>query len=196
MHKVSWGAVTVIEYTEGGIEMENEKSWWAPLVQGIIAIILGLYILIGGDPAAGNVVLVAGLYILIAGIISLFRGSSDAIGRYQGIVGVIVGALVLFLYAFDILPTFWDFTIFAIGAILVGAMGLYANFFDRGGRDFSWGPVLINALLILWGAMIFFSRVQDFDLQSITAWILIAIGAILALWGFFSRNKKTSEKIG
>lgn len=165
------------------------KNWWSTLILGIIAIILGFYILLGGDAAAGNVALVAALYMLISGVISLFRGNDDKIGRYQGIIAVIVGALVLFLYAFNILPTDWDFTIFAVGAIIVGAMGLYNAFFARGGRQFSWGPVLVNGLLIIWGIMIFFARVQDFDLQTVTAWILIIMGTIITLWAYLTRNK-------
>ena len=168
--------------------MNSGSKWWVTVLEGVVALILGFYLLFGGDAAAGNVALVAALYMLIAGILSLFRGSDDAIGRYQGIIAVIVGALVLFLYAFNILPTYWDFTIFAIGAIIVGLLGLYSAFFDRGGRAFSWGPVLVNALLVLWGVMIFFARVQDFDLQSVTAWILIIMGAIIAIWGYFNRG--------
>jgi uncharacterized membrane protein HdeD (DUF308 family) len=168
----------------------NGRSWWVTLIEGIAILILGLYLLFGGDAAAGNVALVLALYMLIVGIIALIRGSSDRIGRYQGIIAVIVGALVLFFYAFDILDTFWDFTIFAIGAILVGLMGLYSEFFDRGGRDFSWGRFLFNALLLLLGVMIFFARVQDFNLQSIISWILIAMGAIMAVWAFLNRDKE------
>jgi uncharacterized membrane protein HdeD (DUF308 family) len=167
----------------------NGRSWWVTLIEGIVIVLLGLYLLFGGDAAAGNVILVLALYMLIVGIIALIRGSNDRIGRYQGIIAVIVGALVLFLYAFDILPTYWDFTIFAIGAVLVGLMGLYSEFFDRGGRDFSWGRFLFNALLLLLGVMVFFARIQDFDLQAIIAWILVAMGAIMAVWAFLNRDK-------
>lgn len=170
--------------------MNNGRSWWVTLIQGIVAIVLGLYLLFGGDAAAGNVALVAALYMLVAGVLALIRGSDDAIGRYQGIIAVVVGALVLFLYAFDILSTYWDFTIFAIGAILVGLLGLYSEFFDRGERELSWARILVNALLLLWGVMIFFSRVQEFDLQGITAWILIAMGGIITVWSYLSRGKQ------
>jgi uncharacterized membrane protein HdeD (DUF308 family) len=168
----------------------NGRSWLVTLIEGIAIILLGLYLLFGGDAAAGNVALVLALYMLIVGVIALIRGSRDRIGRYQGIIAVIVGVLVLFLYAFNILPTFWDFTIFAIGAILVGLMGLYSEFFDRGGRGFSWGRFLFNALLLLLGVMVFYSRIQDFDLQAIISWILIAMGAIMAIWAFLNRDKE------
>jgi uncharacterized membrane protein HdeD (DUF308 family) len=168
----------------------NGRSWWVTLIEGIVIALLGFYLLLGGDVAAGNVALVLALYMLFVGVIALIRGSSDRIGRYQGIIAVVVGALVLFLYAFNILPTFWDFTIFAIGAILVGLMGLYSEFFDRGKRDFSWGRFLFNALLVLLGVMIFFARIQDFNLQAIISWILIAMGVIMAVWAFLNRDKE------
>lgn len=158
------------------------------MIEGIIAILLGLYLLFGGDAAANNFVLVAAIYMLIAGIIELFRGTGT-VSRYKGIVGVIVGALMLLFYAFGILGA-WEFSIFAIGAIIVGAMGLYSAFFARSGRSFEWGPVIVNALLVLWGVLILFTT----DLQTISGWILIAIGVIIALWGFVSRgNDDTGE---
>lgn len=174
--------------------MDNGRRWWVTLLQGIIAILLGIYLLFGGEAAAGNFALVAGLYILIVGLLELWRGRGT-VSRYRGIIGVIVGALVLLLKAVDIFPTYWDFTIFAIGAIIVGALGLYASFFARSGRDFQWGPVFINALLLLWGIMIFFTRAQDRDLQTISGLILSAIGVILLLWGFFSRDKGEPDKV-
>ena len=170
--------------------MNNGSKWWVTLVEGIVAILLGLYLVFGGDAAAGNVALVLALYMLIVGVLALLRRSDDAIGRYQGIVAVIVGALVLFLYAFNILPFYWDMTIFAIGAVLVGLMGLYSEFFDRGGRSLSWSRVLVNALLLVLGIMVFFARVQDFDLQAVIGWILIAMGVIIAVWGYLNRDEE------
>ena len=167
--------------------MDNGSKWWVTLAQGIIAILLGIYLLVGGDTAAGNFALVAGLYILIMGVLELWRGSGS-VSRWRGIIGVIVGALILLLKAVNILPTYWDFTIFAIGAMIVGALGLYASFFARSGRRFDWGPVIVNGLLLLWGIMIFFMRAQDLNLQVISAWILIAMGVVLAVWGFISRD--------
>jgi uncharacterized membrane protein HdeD (DUF308 family) len=172
--------------------MDNGNSWWWTLIQGIIAIALGLYLLLGGDPAAGNFALVAGAYVLIASIIELLRGSGS-FSRYRGVIGLIVGVLILLLRFVDIFSTSLDFTIFAIGVIIVGAMGLYGSFFARSGRQFEWGPVIINALLLLWGVFIFFFRAQDRDLQALSGWILIAIGAVLAIWGYFNRNASEEE---
>ena len=170
--------------------MNNGSRWWVTVIEGIVAVLLGLYLVFGGDAAAGNVALVLALYMLIVGVLALLRRSDDAIGRYQGIVAVIVGALVLFLYAFNILPFYWDMTIFAIGAVLVGLMGLYSEFFDRGGRSLSWSRVLVNALLLVLGIMVFFARVQDFDLQAVIGWILIAMGVIIAVWGYLNRDEE------
>ncbi len=167
--------------------MDNGRSWWVLLIEGIIAILLGLYLLFGGDSAAGNFALIAGLYILITAVLELFRGRGT-VSRYRGIIGVIVGAVILLLYFVDLFPTRWDFTIFAIGVIIVGALGLYASFFARSGRGFGWGPVLINALLLLWGILIFFFRAQERDLQAISGWILIGMGAVAAIWGFLNRG--------
>ena len=174
--------------------MGNGKNWWVTLIQGIIAILLGLYLLVGGNRAAEVFGIVAALYILIVGVIEIFRGNRQGVGFYRGIIGVVVGGLLLLLAAFDILSFYWAFTIFGLGVISVGALGLYAAFFDRGGRDFAWGPVFVNALLLLWGILIFVARMQDFDLQSISGLILVAMGVIIVLWGYFTRDKDDSEE--
>lgn len=171
--------------------MNNGSKWWVTLVEGIIAIVLGLYLLFGGDTAAENFRLVAGLYILIIGIVELWRGTGT-VSRWRGIIGVVVGALILLLRIID-LPWGLDLTIFAIGVIIVGALGLYASFFARRGKRFEWGPVILNVLLVLWGILVFFFDGRPADLQNVTGWILVAAGAVLALWGFFSRDDEEEE---
>jgi len=174
--------------------MGNGNSWWWRLVQGILAIVLGIYLLIGADAAAGNFALVAGIYILVASIIELLRGTGQY-SRYRAVVGLVVGALILLLRFVDIFGTTFDFTLFAIGIILVGAMGLYGELFARSGRDFEWGPVLINALLVLWGVMIFYFRAEERDLQAASGWILIGIGVIVTIWGYAARGQDSKETV-
>ena len=169
--------------------MNEKNNWWATVVQGVIAAGLGLYLLLGGIQAAGIFGLVAAIYLLITGLLDLLRRRGNTVRYYRSIVSIISGLLLLLLYFVDILPTSWDFTVFAVVVIVVGAMGLYTSFFDRAGRDFSWGALLVNLLLLLWGALIFVSRMQEFNLQTISGWILVAIGVIIALWGFLSRDK-------
>jgi uncharacterized membrane protein HdeD (DUF308 family) len=173
--------------------MKSEQNWVVTVIQGVIAVALGLYLLLGGVQAAGIFGLVAAIYLLITGIFDLLRRRGNSIRYYRSIISVISGLVLLLLYFVDILPTTWDFTLLAIAVIIVGAMGLYTSFFDRAGKDFSWGAVLVNALLLLWGVLIFVSRVQDVDLQAISGWILIALGVVIALWGFFGRGRGTSD---
>ena len=123
------------------------------------------------------------------------RGDRGSVGFYRGIIGLVVGGLLLLLAAFPVLSFQTGFLIFAIGVIIVGALGLYASLFARGGKSFDWGPVIINALLLLWGIAIIFFRTREAELQSVTGWILIAIGAVLILWGFFVRSRNDEPAI-
>lgn len=174
--------------------MKQRNNWWVTILQGIIAVVLGIYLLIGGVQAAGIFALVAAGYMLITGIFDMLRGREHSIVFYRSIASIVTGGVLLFLYAVDLLPTSTDFTIFAIGVIIVGAMGLFTSFFQRAGRPFSWGPVLINLLLLIWGVLIFVARVQESDLQLISGWILIGIGAVLVLWGFLTRGRGAANE--
>ena len=173
--------------------MSSGQSWWVTVMQGVIALVLGLFLVLGGDQVAGIFGVVAAAYLLISGILELVRGKGGTIRYYRSIIGIIVGALLLLLYVVDILPTGWDFIIFAVGVIIVGGMGLYTSFFDRAGKEFSWGAVLVNLLLLLWGVLIFVARAQAFDLQTVSGWILVALGVVIALWGYFSRGRGASD---
>jgi protein-S-isoprenylcysteine O-methyltransferase Ste14 len=54
---------------------------------------------------------------------------------------------------------------------------------------------MVNALLLLWGIAILFFRTREAQLQNVTGWILIAIGAIILLWGFFGRGREPEPEV-
>ncbi len=178
---------------------KGKSPWWLGLVQGLVALGLGLYLVISRDSATFIIGTLAAIYLVVAGAVQTIRGiglrSADkgSIVLIRGVVGLVFGIVLLVMAFFSIGSLSAGFTILAIALAVFGALGLFTSFFQRGGRAFEWGPVLVNLALLAWGVLVFFSRAQGFDLTSVSGWILIAVGAIILVWTFLTRSKEPDD---
>jgi uncharacterized membrane protein HdeD (DUF308 family) len=172
--------------------MNKDKLWWLVLVQGIIAIGLGLYIVAQRDQATTYIGLLAAAYIFISGITQTIGASTQGskrskTGLIRGIAGLVIGGGLLAAAWFGWVNLINGYTLLAIGLLIYGGLGLWYSFFDRGDIPFSWGPILLNGLLVLWGILVFVSRMQGFDLAMVSAGILVLVGALACVWAFLVR---------
>lgn len=150
--------------------MKEDKSLlWQGIIQGIVALGLGLLMVFSRNTATLWIGIAVAVYLFVAGIIQTTRGlglQSAGFGStvlIRGIVGLIVGGILLVMAWFDWGSLAAGYTILALGLLVFGGLGLFVNFFQRGRRQFEWGPVLVNLALMVWGFLIFFSRGRDFD---------------------------------
>lgn len=175
--------------------MNNTNQWWSGILPGIVPLGLGLYLLISPTGATFALGLLAAIYLLVAGLIHAYRGlqlrpaGEGNVIWIRGLVALITGAVLLGMELLDVGTLTFAYTVLAIGLILYGALGLFTEFFQRGGREFEWGPILVSLLLLAWGALVFYSRSREFDLANVSGWVLTAIGAILLIWTFLSRPR-------
>lgn len=169
--------------------MKANDRWWIVLVQAIVAVAFGVFMLANPGQATTLIGLLAAAYLLISGLSQLFAGTSNT-SSIRGIVGVVIGAGLILAGWFNFISLQMGYTLLAAGLIVYGALGLWAAFFDRGETRFSWGPILVNALLALWGVAVFFSRAQEANLTTISGWILVAIGVVVGAWAFLTRSKE------
>ncbi len=172
--------------------MKKDKLWWLVLIQGIIAIGLGLYIVTQPDQASANIGVLAAAYIFISGITQTIAASTQSskrtkTGLIRGIAGLVIGGGLLAAAWFNWVNLATGYTLLATGLVIYGGLGLWHQFFDRGEAPFTWGPVILNGLLALWGILIFVSRMMQLDLAMVSAGILVAIGALACVWAFLSR---------
>jgi uncharacterized membrane protein HdeD (DUF308 family) len=179
--------------------MSEKSPWWLGLVQGLVALGLGLYLVFSRDSATFIIGTLAAIYLVVAGAIQTIRGrglqsaGKGSIVLIRGVVGLVFGIVLLALALLSIGSLSAGFTILAIALIIFGALGVYTSLFQRGGRKFDWGPVLVNLALLAWGVLVFFSRAQGFDLTRMSGWILIAVGAIILLWTFLTRSQESDD---
>lgn len=179
--------------------MSENQPWWIGLVEGIVALALGLFLVFARDTASLYIGVLAAVYLLVAGIIETIRGlglrSADqgSMVLVRGVVGLVFGAVLLIMALIDLGGLRFGYTLLGIALIIFGALGIYIYIFQRGGKAFEWGPVLVNVGLLVWGVLVFFSRAQGFDLAIASGWLLIAIGAIILIWTLLTRPDESDE---
>lgn len=138
------------------MELEVTKvSWWAILLEGVIAILIGLFLLF--RPATTTVLLiqVLGIYWLASGILSflgaiIYKGENRAWKLISGILSVLAGIFILtypYYGSFILLKIFVIFI--GIWVIISGGIKLYSAL-KRGG----WGIGILGILTIILGLLL------------------------------------------
>ena len=180
--------------------MGKNSPWWLALIQGLVALGLGLFMLLDPTAASAVIGLLAAIYLLVAGIVHTIRGLARRrvvkrmnLMLIRGILGLIVGGIILVFALFNIGTLANGFTILAIGLIIFGAIGLFSSFFQREGKPLAWGPLLVNLALLVWGVLVFFGRSQNLNLAVISGWILLIIGVVILVWTLLGRKDEPAE---
>ena len=159
--------------------------WWLPLVEGILAIILGLLFLANPLVTSVSFVFGLGLYWLVVGIIDLIRLFWDRTywgwRLFTGIIGIIAGALIISGIMGQNHPLG---TAFAVGSaftfllacltIAYGVIGLIAAFRGEG-----WWPGVLGAIGIVFGLLMLFNPLAA------TAALPWSLGIVLIAGGIF-----------
>lgn len=157
----------------------SSTPWWVVLLEGIFALIIGLFLII--EPAITSVFLVTalGFYFLISGVIDIvriFTGRTDISWGwllFSGIVGIIAGLAVLRhpLYA-TILTGNILVILVASFAFIRGILGVILAFTGGG-----WGIGILSALSIVISILLFA------NLLVVTAFLPFIIAGFLIIGG-------------
>ncbi len=129
--------------------------WWLVLIQGIVAIVLGILLWTNPLKTANFLVWFIALYWLISGVIQLVRLFVDRSHwgwkLFSGIIGILAGWVLLDAGATERTLVFgWALIIIlGIQGIVMGIISLIEAF--QGG---GWGPGIIGGLAILFGILL------------------------------------------
>ena len=128
--------------------------WWVPLLQGIAAVLIGIFLIT--NPAATTVFLiqVLGWYWLITGIISIIMIFVDSSGwgwkLFAGILGILAGFYIVNhpMISTLMVPTVL-IIVLAIQGIIIGIINLIQAFQGAG-----WGAGILGAISIFFGIIL------------------------------------------
>jgi uncharacterized membrane protein HdeD (DUF308 family) len=168
--------------------------WWLVLIQGIVALILGIALLFWTGPTLLVLVTFVGAYWLISGIfgiISIFIDRSHMVRKLLvGILRIVAGIAVLAypLYSAIFLPALLAIFVGVLGLIM-GVVELFAAFSGAG-----WGRGILGILSIILGLLILANPV----ISAVTLiWLVAAcaiVGGIIAIVFAFRLKSASSTR--
>lgn len=132
----------------------RQIPWWLVLVEGILAIALGAFLLVRPGVTFAVIVQVIAIYWLISGIfqiVGIFVDSSMWGWKlFAGIIGILAGLVLLGEPIFNAilfgLAVTWVMGFFGI---VYGIIGIIQSF-----RGAGWGALIIGVLSIIFGILI------------------------------------------
>jgi len=177
--------------TASAIEQPVSFPWWAVLVQGIFAIIIGILLL--AYPGATTLVIVQfiGIYWLVSGIFSLVSIFIDRSiwgwKLFAGIIGVLAGLAIMRhpLWSTFMLPTVLVIFL-GIDGLIIGVVGLIAAFKGSG-----WAAGILGVLSILFGLLLLFS---PFVAALALPWVYGILGIVGGIVAIFAAFRQRSEE--
>lgn len=178
--------------------MGKNSPWWLSIIQGLVAVGAGLFLLIDPTAATFLVGLLAAIYLLVTGLIYILRGiiarrpGKSSLLLIRGIIGLIFGGVLLLMAFFGVGDLGLGYTILAIGLIVFGGLGLFQSVFKREGKALAWGPVVVHGALLVWGLIILLAR-STVNLPAVSGWILVIVGVVVILYTVLGRKDPASE---
>jgi len=161
-------------------------AWWAILIQGIAAVVLGLFLL--ARPAMTTVLIVQfiGVWWLLTGVLAIVQLFWDrqmwGLKLLMGIVGILAGVMVIGepLLSPIILGTVYVIII-GVQGLIIGGVDLYRAFTGGG-----WGPGVMGALSLLFGIIILSAPMLA---ASALPWIFGFLGVVFGTMGIVAAVK-------
>ena len=128
--------------------------WWLLLLQGIIALILGAYLLAYPLQTLMVIIVFLGAYWFVSGIFTLVSIGVDkshtGMKILLGFLGIILGLLILAYPYYSTLVVPYIFTIMVgVIALIYGFIALWGAFTGKG-----WGVGILGLLSIIFGLLI------------------------------------------
>lgn len=175
--------------------------WWLFLLRGVFVTFFGVLALVNGEKAVELLALILGIYIILDGVLTIVaaivqRKQLGSIGWYivQGVLGIIIGALILtFSNAFATVVGLIIIWAIIIIALVAGIVGLRLSFAARGvTKTWGWG-VFGNAITLIVGiALLVLVFTNPEGLLSVLLvligiWALI-VGIVMIVWSFIARK--------
>jgi uncharacterized membrane protein HdeD (DUF308 family) len=164
--------------------------WWLILVEGVILLAIGIFMLVQPVEAAAAFVLLLGGFLLINSLLRLFHGlyklpeGADArLLMMRGGVGLVTGILVVASPFFEQINLIAAGIILGVGLLLSGLIGLVNIFLMRSGQATTWGIVLADLVEVVLAVIVFYelniSRASESTLTILGIAFILAIYAVL-----------------
>ena len=177
--------------TESEIKYEVSKApWWSVLLEGIIAIIIGLFLLY--EPVTTTILLIQiwVIFWLVGRNYCCYRGTDifRRNGKWKllsGILSIVVGVVIL-MY-----PIFSPYIVLRLLVIFIGSLAIVngAVILTSGLKEKEWGMGILGVLSIILGLLLLTNSLSGVLVLPWVFGIFFVIGGIgTVIWGIKMRT--------
>ena len=167
-------------------------GWWVVLVEGIIALVVGLYILVQPQQASTWIAQLIGAYLLVNSGFAIYAGFSGSVPPGEqpfrlvtGGIGLVTGLLALAQPLLGTINTLAAITILGVGLLLAGVVDLASLIIGRSNLTTRLGRVLAGGLHLLLGVvLLYLSRTGAGGNALLWVGVIgIFLGVLLVIYG-------------
>ena len=175
----------------------RSADWRVLVIEGILLIAAGIYLLADGTRAESLLGVLVGAALFVDGLRQWALGRRLA-GRprdltlVRGAVGIAAGGLVVLLSALQQITVVGVRIGVGLGGLVYGVIGLLLLVPAVRRREASWSAPVFDILLIAIAILLLY-RVATADtiegLLTVASWLIIAFGGVVVLFGLFRRRR-------
>lgn len=133
------------------------------LVEGIIALVVGLYVLVAPQQASTWLAQLIGVYLLVNSGFAIYAGFSGSGSANEqpfrlivSGIGLVTGLIALAQPLLGTIDTLASITMLGVGLSLAGIVGLAGLILGRFGETTPWGRILASGLDLLLGILLLY----------------------------------------
>lgn len=162
------------------IPWHRNAAWYIVLLEGIVAVAVGLWIVLHPSSARNDVIRLVGVYLAVTGLLGLvgdLRDRDGGIERYavlRHLLMMAVGVLAAVRPGVT--------SLIAWGAILVGLAGLLLLIVARDIGPARWGVLVVSAVFIVFGFLLFWALATGTFLFAVFGLALMLAGLLLVTY--------------
>jgi uncharacterized membrane protein HdeD (DUF308 family) len=161
----------------------RDIPWWIVLIEGILTLAVGIYLVTNLQDARRTVLFIIGGYLVVTSILHIIAGLNrsmrDTNAQFtviRGVVGLIIGLIVVLAPFFPFLHFLDTRLILAIGFLISGLIGLYGVSVVRREGGIGWAAVINSILNLALAVLLFY-------LTATNTTILFWIGGLAIIFG-------------
>ena len=179
--------------------LRSDISWPIILVQGSVALGIGLYALLAEENARKNLVFLIGLFLLANGVFSavggLRRHATSRMAPYQLLragIGLATGAIVVINRIAEFMSLDSARVVIGIGLLGIGCVTIIGLVAVRKEKRFRPVAFVGPLLLVVWGFVCLYQVANDKTSVTFLGWTAVIIGVALLALALFRRQRASA----
>ncbi len=189
-------------FVRRGNPFRSDTTWQVVLIQGLLALGIGLYALLAEESARHTIVLLIGLFLLLNGLHLAWEALTDSghggddMDRYRlmrAAIGIVTGLIVVIDRFQDFMSLDSARVVAGIGLIGIGIVTLIGILATREALGWRIAALGSAALLAAWGVVVLYQASNDSNASEFIGCGAIAIGVAMIAIAGYRRQRSLAE---